>query len=119
MMHDDDAQVGRVLSRREVLASLGMAGVALALPKAMLEAGIPRPIGLPGGGVVPACVVRPEQMEGPYFVDTKLNRADIRSEPGAGDPEAGDAASAGVRGIAACRRRLRAAGRGAGRHLAV
>ena len=88
-MHDDDAQVGRVLSRREVLASLGIAGVALAVPKAMLEAGIPRRIRLPGGGVVPACVVRPEQMEGPYFVDTKLNRADIRSEPGAGTPKSG------------------------------
>ena len=26
----------------------------------------------------PACVVRPEQTEGPYFVDEQLNRADIR-----------------------------------------
>ena len=29
----------------------------------------------------PACVVRPEQTEGPYFVDEKLNRADIRVDP--------------------------------------
>ena len=29
---------------------------------------------------VPACVVRPEQTEGPYFVDTELNRSDIRSD---------------------------------------
>ena len=29
----------------------------------------------------PACVVRPEQTEGPYFVDEKLNRSDIRSDP--------------------------------------
>ena len=29
----------------------------------------------------PACVVRPEETEGPYFVDEKLNRSDIRSDP--------------------------------------
>lgn len=30
---------------------------------------------------VPDCVVRPELAEGPYFVDEKLNRSDIRSDP--------------------------------------
>jgi len=29
----------------------------------------------------PACVVRPEQTEGPYFIDEKLNRSDIRVDP--------------------------------------
>src|SRR5439155_15648503 len=29
----------------------------------------------------PACVVRPEETEGPYFVDEKLNRSDIRPDP--------------------------------------
>lgn len=29
----------------------------------------------------PSCMVRPQQTEGPYFVDEKLNRADIRSDP--------------------------------------
>jgi len=33
---------------------------------------------------LPSCVVRPEQTEGPYFVDEKLNRRDIRSDPGTG-----------------------------------
>ncbi|MGI8740507.1 MAG: intradiol ring-cleavage dioxygenase [Gammaproteobacteria bacterium] len=32
----------------------------------------------------PACVVRPEQMEGPYFIDKKLRRADIRTDPSNG-----------------------------------
>ncbi len=32
----------------------------------------------------PACVVRPQQTEGPYFVDEKLNRSDLRSDPGTG-----------------------------------
>ncbi len=30
---------------------------------------------------VPQCIVRPETTEGPYFVDEKLNRSDIRSDP--------------------------------------
>lgn len=38
---------------------------------------------------LPACVVRPEQTEGPYFVDTQLNRADIRSDPTDGTVRAG------------------------------
>jgi protocatechuate 3,4-dioxygenase beta subunit len=30
---------------------------------------------------LPACIVRPALTEGPYFVDEKLNRSDIRSDP--------------------------------------
>lgn len=30
---------------------------------------------------LPKCVVRPSQTEGPYFLDTKLDRSDIRSDP--------------------------------------
>lgn len=29
----------------------------------------------------PACIVRPQQTEGPYFVDEQLNRRDIRRDP--------------------------------------
>lgn len=36
------------------------------------------------GGAMPACVVRPKQTEGPYFVDARLRRADIRSDPADG-----------------------------------
>jgi protocatechuate 3,4-dioxygenase beta subunit len=36
-----------------------------------------------------ACVVRPEQTEGPYFVDELLHRADIRSDPTNGALSAG------------------------------
>ena len=35
------------------------------------------------------CVVRPEMTEGPYFVDEKLNRSDIRVEPSDGTTKAG------------------------------
>jgi len=37
----------------------------------------------------PACVVRPYQTEGPYFVDEKLNRSDIRSDPSDGSVRPG------------------------------
>jgi len=39
----------------------------------------------------PACVVRPRQTEGPYFVDAKLRRADIRSDPTDGSVKPGTA----------------------------
>jgi len=34
-------------------------------------------------------VVKPEQTEGPYFVDEKLNRSDIRSNPSGGSVKQG------------------------------
>lgn len=33
------------------------------------------------GATPPQCVVRPEQTEGPFFLDERLNRSDIRSDP--------------------------------------
>jgi protocatechuate 3,4-dioxygenase beta subunit len=38
---------------------------------------------------MPACAVRPEQTEGPYFVDEKLNRSDIRVDPADGSVKPG------------------------------
>ena len=80
-MEHDDVQLGRVLSRREILASLGAAGAAMLLPEGLAAAGVSRRLVLPSGSTLPACVVRPAQTEGPYFVDTKLERSDIRSDP--------------------------------------
>jgi protocatechuate 3,4-dioxygenase beta subunit len=37
----------------------------------------------------PTCVARPEQTEGPYFVDEKLHRSDIRTEPSDGSVKPG------------------------------
>lgn len=72
-MAGDDFRAVRALSRREVLALLGAAGTLAGFPhgRALAQK--------PGGG--PACVVTPEQMEGPFFVDQRLNRSDIRSDP--------------------------------------
>ncbi|MBE9113542.1 intradiol ring-cleavage dioxygenase [Nodosilinea sp. LEGE 07298] len=38
----------------------------------------------PTGTAAPACTVRPQQTEGPYFVDEGLNRADIRADSATG-----------------------------------
>ena len=38
---------------------------------------------------LPVCVVRPEQTEGPFFIDEQLNRSDIRAEPSDGSLSVG------------------------------
>lgn len=84
--HDDDRPIGRVLSRRDAVALLTSAG-ALAIigckPRSMAEAADSTQTA--ASGSAPACVVRPEQTAGPYFVDTRLNRSDIRSDPSRDD----------------------------------
>ena len=74
-MTDEDRPAGRLLSRREVVAFLGAAGVV------WLAGGNLFPRRAVAGTLGPSCVVRPEQTEGPYFVDERLNRSDIRSDP--------------------------------------
>ncbi len=134
-MDNDDRQIGRVLSRREVLALLGTAGATLlvgcgptqsgstaatAAPTTAAAAATPVPataaaatpainaeaataVAMAGNptvaataeaagatavaanaSAVPACVVRPEVTEGPYYVDEDLVRSDIRSDPSSG-----------------------------------
>jgi len=43
----------------------------------------------PAAASMPPCIVRPEQTEGPYFVDERLNRSDIRSDPSDGSVKEG------------------------------
>ena len=40
-------------------------------------------------GSLPSCIVRPALTEGPYFVDEKINRSDIRSDPSDGSVKDG------------------------------
>ena len=86
-MDRDDIQVGRLLSRREVLALLGASGIAAFAgcrpSREVAEAGSV------ASRALPSCVVRPEQTEGPYFVDGRLDRSDIRSDPQTGAIKAG------------------------------
>ena len=114
-MDNDDRQVGQILGRREALKILGAAGAAVvagcvpgsaqptgisgaaygaaatALPTGATEvaAQAGEATSAAGSVALPACVVRPELTEGPYFVDERLNRSDIRSDPGTGVVEQG------------------------------
>jgi protocatechuate 3,4-dioxygenase beta subunit len=134
-MDNDDRQIGRILSRREVLALFGAAGAAVLVGCGTEPAGTTQPTSAAGqatavptanaeaatvgalesnptaaatvtaevvtaeaanatvvaGGAatVPACVVRPEQTEGPYYVDVDLLRSDIRSDATTGEVKAG------------------------------
>ena len=65
----------RALTRREMLAFMSAAA-------ATTLAGCGRvPSELHAQTVLPACLATPAQTEGPYFVDEKLNRSDIRRDP--------------------------------------
>jgi protocatechuate 3,4-dioxygenase beta subunit len=70
--------LGRLLSRREVVALLGVSGAALVTGASL--GGPRRGLATP----LPPCVVRPAQTEGPYFVDEGLTRTDIRTDPATG-----------------------------------
>lgn len=43
----------------------------------------------PTGTTIPACTVRPQQTEGPFFIDAGLNRSDIRSDSATGSVKPG------------------------------
>jgi protocatechuate 3,4-dioxygenase beta subunit len=62
-----------VLSRRKALALIGASSAAL------LTLALPARAAAP-----PSCVARPQQTEGPFFVEEELDRSDIRSDPGTG-----------------------------------
>ena len=129
--HDDDRPVGRILSRREVLALFGITGASALLaacqpmptaapaaqtPAAAAAVALPTVTPTPlmsaeratvvamdqspaaqatiaadvaaaealNAVAAPACIARPEMTEGPYFVDVRLNRSDIRSDANTG-----------------------------------
>jgi len=107
-LDDDDRPIGRFLTRREILALFGLSGVSLAAaacapgstasPSASAVAGSSASSAAPSasasavatlGGEVPSCVVVPELTEGPYYVDTGLERADIRPDTTTGTVSAG------------------------------
>jgi len=71
---EEHTPIGCLLSRREVMALLGAGATYLIGGRQAVAQTIvatPRPL----------CIVRPEQTEGPYFVDERLHRSDIRADP--------------------------------------
>jgi protocatechuate 3,4-dioxygenase beta subunit len=109
-MENDDRQIGRILSRRDVLKLIGISGATflvgcvpglsgatestsptqLAVPSST-PAGTtgPTAVSAAAASPMPACVVRPELTEGPYYVDEELNRSDVRSDPASGTVKEG------------------------------
>src|SRR5687767_15907133 len=96
-MDHDDGTTGYVLSRRDILALAGAAGYA------WLAGASPLRGQAPAGES--ACVVRPEQTEGPYFVDKVLNRSDLRPDPSDGTVRPGTPFALKI-GRASCRERV-------------
>jgi protocatechuate 3,4-dioxygenase beta subunit len=116
-MDNDDRQIGRILSRREALKLLGATGAVLLVgcgpsqsgsgaatqapataPTPNVEAqatsvataeGATTAVAAGNGTTAPACVVRPEVTEGPYYVDLDLVRSDIRSDTTTNEVKAG------------------------------
>ena len=89
-MDNDDAMIGKILSRRAALKLFGIASgtAAAGLVGSRVADAQRTPPGGAGGssagvtGVtgLPGCVVRPALTEGPFFNDELLNRSDIRSD---------------------------------------
>ena len=81
---DDGLHPGRLLTRREALALIGASGAAL------LAGAVPGRAQAPSSAAArPSCVARPQQTEGPFFVEEALNRSDIRSDPRSGESRPG------------------------------
>ncbi len=85
-----------ILSRREVLGFIGgtaaislvgcVRGQAASVESTNSSTQTPIRTAI---ATTPSCVVRPQQTEGPYFVDEKLNRSDIRTDPSDGSVKQG------------------------------
>src|SRR5512132_831287 len=78
----DDLPIGRVLTRREALALLGSTGTLVFLVCSTSRASS-------RASQSSLCVVRPAMTAGPYYVDEKLDRSDIRSDPTDGTVKTG------------------------------
>jgi len=105
-LDDDDRPIGGFLSRREILVLFGAAGTATALAACAPTGGSPSTsastataatgsaTATPGASAtgvaaVPSCVVVPQLTEGPYYIDTDLERSDIRPDTTTGEVAAG------------------------------
>ena len=69
-----DSGPGPVSGRRAALVALGAAGVAWLAGRSLAPTASAQ-------APAPGCVLTPAQTEGPYFVDEKLRRSDIRTDP--------------------------------------
>ncbi|MUG95518.1 twin-arginine translocation pathway signal protein [Scytonema sp. UIC 10036] len=86
-----------MLSRRKTLALFKVIAstvLAVCIPRKSVSAQTESSVSVKtspqiSAATLPGCVVRPEQTEGPYFVEEKLKRSDIRSDPSDGSVKDG------------------------------
>jgi protocatechuate 3,4-dioxygenase beta subunit len=79
------SQNHKTMSRRQALVLLGTAGAAiLAGHSTAYNASAPS-----SSGKLTGCIVTSKQTEGPFFIDERLNRSDIRVDPSDGSLKAG------------------------------
>ena len=94
MSHLDGLLAATISRRRMMLAGLGAVYAAAVAACGGTQTGStstpsPSPSSSPTDVPVPTCVVTPSETEGPYFVDERLNRADIRVDPADGSVRPG------------------------------
>ena len=133
-LDDDDRLIGRILTRREILALIG-AGRRRGVPRGLRagrrfiagqrdrgaadQSARRAPLRRYGHGrasaavatALPACVVAPELTEGPYYLDVDLERSDIRANTSDGAASDGRRADARLDRVAGRWLRMRADGR--------
>jgi protocatechuate 3,4-dioxygenase beta subunit len=79
------------LTRRQAVGMAGAAGAAMLLGKVSGPERLLESLGISdvAQAAATSCVLTPTKTEGPYFVDEKLNRSDIRSDPSDGSVQPG------------------------------
>ena len=89
---EKETQEVRNFSRREVLGLLAATTAASLVGCASEQTAAGEQSSTPAqtaSASVPDCVVRPQQTEGPYFAEARMNRSDIRSDPSDGSVKPG------------------------------
>lgn len=74
-----------LISRRDALILLGAAGATMVAGRSNVYSASARST----YGALPACILTPKQTEGPFFVDERLERSDIRVDPSDGSVKSG------------------------------
>ncbi len=77
---------GTVLTRRKALGFAATSAIGVVVSQSLLACGVEAATDPTDNGIgeSPSCVLTAALTEGPYFVDEKLNRSDIRSDPNTG-----------------------------------
>jgi len=81
-LNRDDIPLGRMVTRREALALMGLSAAALLAARPVRAAPA-------DANRAPSCVARPSQTQGPFFVEERLKRSDIRADPSTGEIKPG------------------------------